>query len=937
MEDGARHVLEAAREATMHLPSRGSQAMRAAVVGASAALVLGFVLDIGPWSTITGRLLGPAGAQETPGRTSRPTEDVLSQPSEADKAALRYFAREGDVERLEAELRRLRALYPNWTPPRDLLDPQGEDEELQRIYELVGEQRWQEAREAIAERRQRDPGWSPPQRLAVLLENQEARAALREASEAQEHSEVLRIARQNEQILTCQDPDSLWRVADSFAELGQPERAYDAYAYILENCEQSDVRAASLQKAAQNLDPQAVTRLFQLGRVDAEGRSEFAEAQLDIIRGAVARGGERGGQPVPPEWLEILAEFARTGQDLDDAMLIGYYLFRQGNPSEAAQWFRFALDNGLGAPAAEGYIVALRATGDREDEFLAREVAYLWREQTPELMESYLDAMASALTADEIGERNILDVEQDSVDRFVPVVIQQRDANGAQALGWYAFNTCQFIIAEEWFISSANWVPTEAAIYGLALARLRLGDQAGFEEVVEEWGPLYPSVRALTTPQEIEPDAPVTGDPDDPTDEVGVSSVICDPEERERLRQRLVEQQEMQQRQVSFTEAGSANLPRIAVKPLARRPKGMARPEIPRRSVVIQPQPIQHQSLLMKAQAVLTPPPPSAAAGQPEEGNQAVAPPAPTQADDPTRAAPPLPTTDGDRFEPAARADNAVRRRAIEGEQEEDARLAPPIRRRTTVVTGANRTSDRAGSTVRRRVRQGATSTSVDARVRSIVERPAGSIATGGGGGGASAAQQALASGNYSRCVAITDRGIRRGRLSAADANARGFCLLQLERPIEAAQAFQLARVRARANTDQDLDAVYGATLAAIANNLTDEAAVEATRAPLSRPRRTELQISILTQRAVAANRDGRYIEALYYLDQRNKIAPLQKDLMLLQGFAYQNAGYQRAADRIFRAVNKAGPTPESRRAMAVATERAFPAPTRSTIGLGGR
>jgi tetratricopeptide (TPR) repeat protein len=916
--------------------------MRAAILGAAAALVVGFVLDIGPWTALTGRLLGTAGAQEAPANTNNQTEDVLAQPSEADKAALRYFAREGDVERLEAELRRLRALYPNWTPPRDLLDPQGEDQELQRIYELVGEQRWEEAREAIAERRQRDPGWSPPQRLVELLQNEEARSALREASEAENHREVLRIAQENEQILTCLDPDSLWRVADAFAALGQPERAFDAYAYVIENCDPMDVRAASLQKAALNLDPEYVTRLFQLGEVDADGRSEFAEAQLDIIRGAVARGGERGGQPVPPEWLEVLAEFARTGQDLDDAMLIGYYLFRQGNPSEAAQWFRFALDNGLGAPAAEGYIVALRATGNREDEFLAREVAYLWREQTPELMEAYLDAMASALTADELGQRSIVDVEQDSVDRFVPVVIEQRDANGAQALGWYAFNTCQFIIAEEWFISSANWVPTEAAIYGLALARLRLGDQVGFEEVVAEWGPLYPSVRALGTPEEVRPEDPVTGDPDDPTEEIGLRSVICDPEERERLRQRLVEQEEMRQRQVSFTEAGSANLPRVAVKPLARRPDGMARPEIPRRSVVIQPQPVQRPSLLMKTQGVLTPPPPSGAAPQPEEngnGEEAGAP-MPGLADDPATATPPLPTEDRSpaQTRTGVTADNEVRRRTIERNRETGARTAPPIRRRTTVVTGANRTSDRGGSTVRRRVRQGARSTSVDARVRSIVERPGGAATTGGGGGGgASAAQQALAAGNYSRCVAITDRGIRRGRLSAADANARGFCLLQLERPVEAAQAFQLARVRARANTNQDLDAVYGATLAAIANNLTDEAAVEATKAPLSRPRRTEVQISILTQRAIAANRDGRYIEALYYLDQRNKIAPLQKDLMLLQGFAYQNAGYPQAADRIFRAVNQAGPTRESQRALAVATERAFPPPTRSTIGLGGR
>jgi Tfp pilus assembly protein PilF len=135
--------------------------------------------------------------------------------------------------------------------------------------------------------------------------------------------------------------------------------------------------------------------------------------------------------------------------------------------------------------------------------------------------------------------------------------------------------------------------------------------------------------------------------------------------------------------------------------------------------------------------------------------------------------------------------------------------------------------------------------------------------------------------------------------------------------------------------TRQEMDAVYGSTLAAIAANLTDEAAIEATRAPMPRPRRTELQIGILTQRAIAANRDGRYVEALFFLDQRARIAPLQKDLMLLRAFAYQNAGDYRSADRIFRAVDAAGPTPESQRAAAVAQERAFLPPLRSTAGTG--
>jgi len=110
-------------------------AFKPIAVGTVAAIAFGLMFDVGPWDTITGRLLGTADAQEALPQTGR-----VAEPSEADRAALRYFASRGETERLEAELLRLRALYPGWTPPRDLLDPGGEDLELQRIYELVGEQ-----------------------------------------------------------------------------------------------------------------------------------------------------------------------------------------------------------------------------------------------------------------------------------------------------------------------------------------------------------------------------------------------------------------------------------------------------------------------------------------------------------------------------------------------------------------------------------------------------------------------------------------------------------------------------------------------------------------------------------------------------------------------------------------------------------------------------
>ncbi|GAB5373704.1 MAG: hypothetical protein AcusKO_01660 [Acuticoccus sp.] len=824
----------------------------------------------------------------TPGMAQQalPTAAVTGEqpaPSEADRAALRYFATQGEYDRLEAELRRLQALYPTWQPPRDLLAPPGGDPDLQRIYDMIGEQRYDEARAIIASRQSSDPGFEPPARITELLELAEIRQELRAADERGDMVEVLRLAERNERILTCEDVDSIWRVAAAFAATGRPQRAYDAYAYVINSCVGQDAeRAATLEKAATTLSPQYVTQLFALGRSGPDGNSEFQSAELSILRGAVARGGADEAVTVPQAWLDRLAEHAGTGTNLDDAMLVGFYLYRHGQPAPAAQWFRFALENGHGAPAAEAYILALRATGSREDEFLAREVAYEWRNQSPELMEAYLDAMATVLTADASGDTSIQDVEQISVDRYAPVVLEQRDPIGAQALGWYAFNTCQFSIAEEWFVTSANWVPTEAAVYGLALARQRLGDRIGFREIVEEWGPLYPSVEALVTGGAVDPADPSSGARDDVTDETGVAEVVCDPNDaRSRPRRRVLEANRAQNADpVLFTAAGSA----------ATTQRGSA----PASDFVIAPRDVAPR--LYRAQATVPLPP----------SRQSV-PPLPQGATAPAASAPPLPPG----AQPVAPPQRVAPQRTptspalTSTPQRFQANSAPAARRPASTSTLAPRNDP------------------TDRRVREIVSRPRATTSRRTGGGGS--VQGALARRDFGQCVALSNGAIRSGRISAADATARGYCLLELERPVEAQHAFAVAQMRAPYRSRAASEAAYGASVVALVRQETDVASVAAASAPMTRARRTEIQTQVLQQRAVGASNLGQTSAAVHFLEQRNDIAPLQKDLMLLQAYAYHNGGDSRSANRLFRALEGTGLSKDIARGAYEANIRRYP------------
>lgn len=134
---------------------------------------------------------------------------------------------------------------------------------------------------------------------------------------------------------------------------------------------------------------------------------------------------------------------------------------------------------------------------------------------------------------------------------------------------------------------------------------------------------------------------------------------------------------------------------------------------------------------------------------------------------------------------------------------------------------------------------------------------------------------------------------------------ARGWCLMDLNRPLEAAEAFEVA-LRASASKLRE-DAAYGQSLAYLRAGLTGKAAVAAARSPQSLARRNELQTAILADRAVAAFDAGRYNETLLFLEQRRQLATERTDLMVLRGYAYLKLKRYAQAKRIFEAAAATG------------------------------
>ncbi|MGV8841138.1 MAG: cellulose synthase [Bauldia sp.] len=411
---------------------------------------------------------------------------------EVDTAALRYFARQGDTVRLQAEIARLQALYPGWTPPADpLATPVYADTEMDRMWALYSEGRFADVRSAIADRQQREPGWSPPEALLDLLVIGEARNRLIAASNARRFDEVIVTAAQNPTLLVCPEMDVMWRVAEAFALTDREARAFDVYTYILQNCDVPSERLATMQKALGHLGRDDFRTLYRYERAGAGATAEFdpirtEEARMDLVIGA-----EDDGIVLTADEIQRMEAAARAGSGPSDALLLGWYYQLRDEARRAEPWFRLAYQRDATAEAAQGLALALIDL-DRADE--AEDMVYAYREDSDPVMAVYLAAVATYLAAQPIP-----DIEPAVLRRMAETVGEVRDGVGARQFGWYAYNLSQVTTAVVWFQTSLSWLAdNEEAAYGLGVALQRLQDTAGLAAVVAQWGARSLRIRALT-------------------------------------------------------------------------------------------------------------------------------------------------------------------------------------------------------------------------------------------------------------------------------------------------------------------------------------------------------------------------------------------------------------------------------------------------------
>jgi cellulose synthase operon protein C len=432
--------------------------------------------------------------QSVPGpRATQSSSSAKPGAPTVDETALRYFARQGDTRRLNAEIARLRSLYADWTPPEDpLKGPTVADPQLDHLWSLYAQGQFAQARAAIGERQSADPKWLPPKDLMDQLDLADARSRLVNASNAKQYETVIQIASSTPNIRTCGDVDVLWRTAEAFASTDRKSRAADAYRYILTNCADKKERAATMQKAAVVLPRSDLDELLALARTGPDG-DDLQTLHEYVARGAVAETGSQRNAKASADDIALLEKAAEQGSNSSDPLLLGWYWLRQSDPGKAQHWFQTSYERENAAEAAEGLALALIQLKKPAE---AEAALAQWRDANDAFGKTYLSTAAGLLS-----EQPPPTIAPDVLARIVDAVVKRRDSATAQLLGWYAHSFRQDDTATRWFTAALAWKPDdEPSAYGLAIADLSLNRRPALLALERTWKSRSLRIAALTDP-----------------------------------------------------------------------------------------------------------------------------------------------------------------------------------------------------------------------------------------------------------------------------------------------------------------------------------------------------------------------------------------------------------------------------------------------------
>ena len=414
---------------------------------------------------------------------------VANEP-QLDLSALRYYASLGQKDRVAAETRRLQKLDPAFRAPDDLYTahPGRPDEGM--LWALYGQGRLDDIAKAVTLRQSVEPGWTPSEDLLAKIKTKELRAEIMTLAKAEAWREIVKSFKASGIAWAKDDAEALWVIAEAYARENDCGEAYVVYRLILADHMDPNERRATIEHAIALIPMALAEKLIAMGRKDAAGKSEFDPIAIDITRARMSAFlHDAPANEVSDDELKRFEEAVRGSENPNEPGLVAWYAFKRRDYTLALDWFKLAISHGGDAMIAHGLAHTLRKLDMKRE---AEEVAYAWREPLVNNSILFIDLLEEDFTK----ERPPL-IEAARVTRYAQVTMATESGEGAQALAWYAYNTCQYPLALQWFEHAVAWLPKEATVYGYALALQRTHHGKEFRDVVNRYDGLFPKVVAL--------------------------------------------------------------------------------------------------------------------------------------------------------------------------------------------------------------------------------------------------------------------------------------------------------------------------------------------------------------------------------------------------------------------------------------------------------
>ncbi|MBP1861934.1 bacterial transcriptional activator domain-containing protein [Rhizobium herbae] len=436
--------------------------------------------------TGTGETSAAAGADQA----AKASPKAGNEPGEVELAALYYYAEQKQDDRVAAEAARLRLKFPQFEMPQDLFLPQsarGADETA--LWQLYDKSDFTGIDAEIIRRKTETPDWAPTADFTDKLARKKQRVLMTEAAKNKNWTDVIQASGSLDPA-TETEMDLLWTLIDAYSQTGIKQPLADVYRGIL--LREGDKRlpdavlVTTLQKAIRDFPAAEVQAVMQKLAVTPAMQAGLQPVAFDLLRKTVADFNADEKQTAPLSEDQLVPLKAEVPPKAEDLALLGWYYLKVKQPAVSALWFGKALALQADGSNAKGLYLSLAAQNLEEE---AYQVAATHLQDLSDDPEFLMNALSLRFAKPDMAV-----IDEKIVASYSTTILQTLNADHAEILAWYAYNSKQYEAASAWFQKAVDWKVAPARVKGLALSYLRLSQKQEFAGLQEKYGVAYPDI-----------------------------------------------------------------------------------------------------------------------------------------------------------------------------------------------------------------------------------------------------------------------------------------------------------------------------------------------------------------------------------------------------------------------------------------------------------